>query len=104
MSWNNANKNLADYTRQLTERSELAETPKTQLDTLPETNEVKESLRYKAIVKFSNAVILTGEDWINFKKQFENVYEGFFMKLRDTYPGLSTGDTRLAALLKLRLS
>lgn len=41
MSWNNANKNLADYTRQLTERSELAETPKTQLDTLSETNEVK---------------------------------------------------------------
>lgn len=39
-----------------------------------------------------------------FKKQFENVYEGFFVKLRHTCPGLSTGDIRLAALLKLRLS
>lgn len=96
--------NLLEYTRQLTERSELAESLKTQLDALLEKNEVKESLRYKAIVKLSNAVILTDEDWINFKKQFENVYEGFFVKLRDTYPDLSTGDIRLAALLKLRLS
>lgn len=96
--------NLLEYTKQLTERSELAEALKTQLDALLETNEIKESQRYKAIVKLSNAVILTDEDWINFKKQFENVYEGFFIKLRDTYPDLSTGDIRLAALLKLRLS
>lgn len=96
--------NLLEYTKQLTERSELAESLKTQLDALLEKNEVKESLRYKAIAELSNAVILTDEDWINFKKQFENVYEGFFVKLRDTYPDLSTGDIRLAALLKLRLS
>ncbi len=95
---------LANYTRQLAERAELIESLKKQLTETFELNNANTDIRYKAIEQLSNSVILTDDDWVQFKKQFENVYEGFFVKLRETYPDLSIGDIRLASLLKLKLS
>jgi len=81
---------LLDFTKMLAERGEIIDELKLK--------------RYKAIEQLSNASILTDEDWKKFKKQFEAVYEGFFSKLKDQYPELSTGDIRLAAILKLKLT
>lgn len=94
---------LLDYTQQLSERAEKIEDLKRQLEKAFDKENISESARYKALEKLSYASILTDDDWKNFKKQFEAVYPGFFTKIKDQYPDFSTGDARLAAILKLKL-
>lgn len=95
---------LLDYTRLLAERNEKIEELTKELDVTLEKNKIDEKSRHKAIQHLTNASILTDDDWKNFKKQFESVYEGFFAKLKVQYPDFSTGDIRLAAILKLKLT
>ncbi len=95
---------LIDYTKMLTERGEMIDQLKEKLhDTmLKEISDDK--LKFKAIQQLTQASILTDDDWVQFKKQFESVYEGFFPKLQQQYHDLSAGDMRLAALMKLQLN
>ena len=47
--------------------------------------------------------LLTDHDWLNFKDTFERLYPGFFERLKATAPGVTSAETRLAALMKLNL-
>lgn len=47
--------------------------------------------------------LLTDEDWEQFKILFEKVYKGFFVKLKNSNWNLTVGETRLLALIKLKL-
>jgi ligand-binding sensor domain-containing protein len=48
---------------------------------------------------------LSGDkDWEMFEEAFNQVHDEFFKKLKTRFPGLTTGDLRLAAFLKLNLS
>lgn len=49
-------------------------------------------------------VLLTEDDWKEFKQMFSEVYPKFFEQLHIDYPGLSQGEVRLLALCKLQLS
>jgi DNA-binding CsgD family transcriptional regulator len=51
----------------------------------------------------TNSTILTNDDWEKFKDLFEQVYKGFFTKLRDKYANLSKAEIRLISLMKLNL-
>ena len=51
----------------------------------------------------NNATILTNEDWEKFKDLFEQVYKGFFIRLKDKFPNLTNAETRLISLIKLNL-
>jgi hypothetical protein len=48
-------------------------------------------------------VILTDEDWQQFKALFEQVYPDFLKNLQDKYQELSPAETRLLVLLKLNI-
>jgi len=95
---------LLDFTHMLAERGEIIDDLKIKLENTLETGKITDAARYKAIEQLSNASILTDDDWKKFKKQFEGVYSGFFSKLKEHYPEMSTGDIRLAAILKLKLT
>ncbi len=60
-----------------------------------ETNTQLESLHQK--------VILTDDDWQQFKTLFEQVYPTFLRNLHDKYQDISPAETRLLALLKLNI-
>ncbi len=47
--------------------------------------------------------ILTKEDWIDFKKQFNKVYPNYFYMLREIYPQFSQAEIRYLCLVKLNL-
>jgi tetratricopeptide (TPR) repeat protein len=100
------NKNeLMKYTRQLLEKNRLIEEIAVNLEELDlDVNELKEKSRIDKIEKLTEARIVTEEDWTNFKKLFEKVFPGFFVKLKDMYQGITAAEIRLAALLKLKLS
>ncbi|MFN0049944.1 MAG: tetratricopeptide repeat protein [Cytophagales bacterium] len=97
---------LLDFARMLAERGVIIDDLKHKLEHDQGNSKDKnpDAIRYRALEQLSNASILTDEDWKKFKKQFEAVHEGFFSKIKDKYPDFSTGDIRLAAILKLKLS
>lgn len=65
-----------------------------------DTNSKKEEL----LPKLYESVILTEDDWKHFKEMFENVYDGFFAKLKNSIPSITTSEMRLSALMKLNLT
>jgi tetratricopeptide (TPR) repeat protein len=93
---------LREYSRMLAKNSETLASLQNRLKEALENK--KENQRYEEISKLSRLSILTQDDWNDFKNRFEEVYTGFFAKLRENYSDLSQGDIRLLALLKLRLS
>lgn len=54
--------------------------------------------------KLQSFVLLTEENWLDFKKLFEKLNPGFFEYFADNYPDLTNAEVRLAALIKLNLS
>ncbi len=54
--------------------------------------------------KLVETIILTEEDWIEFKRTFEKVYPGFISKIQGNYQELTIAEIRLLTLMKLNLS
>jgi tetratricopeptide (TPR) repeat protein len=56
------------------------------------------------IEELSKQIILTEDDWQNFKQLFEKTYPAFFKTIREKTPGITEAEQRMAALLKLQLN
>lgn len=65
-----------------------------------ETGSAEELVAKESLV---GKTLLTDHDWLNFKDTFERLYPGFFERLKATAPGVTSAETRLAALMKLNL-
>lgn len=55
----------------------------------------------KQVDDLSRQIILTEGDWELFKKSFDEVYPGFYTTLRQTIPGITNAEARMACLIKL---
>ncbi|MCW3085245.1 MAG: hypothetical protein JWP12_2611 [Bacteroidetes bacterium] len=44
------------------------------------------------------------KDWAEFNLSFESLHKDFYLKLREAYPGISSNDLKICALIKLNLS
>jgi len=58
----------------------------------------------QTIRELSHQMILTENDWQNFKSLFEKTYPSFFKILRDKAPGITEAEQRMAALIKIQLN
>ncbi|MCB9064284.1 MAG: tetratricopeptide repeat protein [Chitinophagales bacterium] len=100
-----AQNRLSNFTESLKEKNRLIEDFSAEIErlqSLPCSNELpytKENL-----TKLQNSIILTEEQWEDFRDTFEEVHEGFFMRLKAKIPGLTAGETRFMALSKLGLN
>lgn len=54
--------------------------------------------------ELSRQTILTEEDWDKFRKLFEKIYPGFFIKLKQKAPDITVAEQRMAALTRLHLT
>jgi tetratricopeptide (TPR) repeat protein len=89
---------LKSYIQKLKEKNDLLEQLHQEINT--ETISIE---RTETINRLLDATILTEADWKNFRQLFEQVYPGFFIRLKEKMPDLSATDTRLLALTKLQL-
>ncbi len=64
----------------------------------------KEQDNAEARAQLENSVLLTDEQWDNFRRLFEKVHKGFFIKLNKKIPDLTATEERFLALVKLNLS
>ena len=60
--------------------------------------------KVKRFEKLLNSVLLTENDWSDFRKVFDKLHYGFLPRLKLRHPDLTEGEKRLAVLIKLRLS
>jgi DNA-binding CsgD family transcriptional regulator len=97
------NKELASYTINFVQKSELMEELKRNLQTItPESTDVAKKIA--SINKIVENSYQVDREWEDFKMQFENVHHNFFMTLKDRCPELTNGDLKLCALLKLNMN
>ncbi|AWH86444.1 hypothetical protein HYN59_15605 [Flavobacterium album] len=93
-----ANKEMLDrYTQSLVEKSHLIDDLEKQLTESGKADDT-------ALSKLSNSRILTREDWAEYKRLFDKVYPGFFIKMRQKYPDITDADERILAFSKLNIS
>lgn len=91
------------YTQSLIEKSETINRINHELE-LVKGNSSSEEAQIAKIHKILQSNIVTDEDWENFKKAFEDIYPGFFSRLRFRHPTITVSELRLSALIKLNLS
>ena len=56
------------------------------------------------IEELSRQMILTDDDWQNFKQLFEQTYPSFFNQLKVKAPGITEAEQRMAALIRIQLN
>lgn len=88
------NRELTSYSLQLIERDDL-------LDQLIEHIDKDKSRKAKSL-KFARKR-LDSDLWEEFEKRFVNIHQGFYERLTNKYPVLTTNDLKFCALVKLNL-
>lgn len=91
---------LQEFINSLKLKNELLESSKEELFTLRQ----KLDNQTDAEDNLVNSVILTDDDWRRFRKLFERVHPGFFDRLEQQLPELSSSEVRLLTLYRLELS
>lgn len=96
---------LVDFTRNIQEKNELIERISEEIANL------KEGGLYTAVPideallsKLQQSILLTDEQWNEFKATFDKVHSGFIARLRERLPDLTPAETRFVVLSKLKLS
>ncbi|MCG8387816.1 MAG: tetratricopeptide repeat protein [Cytophagales bacterium] len=97
------NKEIVNFALQITEKNEFIEMVNHQINKLKTTSKEGsgEIQKLAMLVRDHLSISRQREE---FNAHVENVYDAFFKRLDDRYPGLSQAEKKLAALLRLNLS
>ena len=90
---------LLNFTENLKQKNSLIE----QLEAKLKNTELEKD-QSEHIEKLLQSIILTEDDWNEFRKLFEKAHPGYIYRLKNKYCNLTETDIRLFTLLKLRLS
>ncbi len=95
--------NLQKLTQNIIKKNTQIQTLGVELDKIKSTDEVGDEKidHLNELIQFR---ILTSEDWSEFKKLFDEVYRGFFVKLKFEHPALTKSEIKLFMVSKLNLS
>lgn len=96
---------LNNFTQTLKEKNQLIENFSAEIErlqALPCSNELPDSK--ENLSKLQSAIILTDDQWNDFRELFEQVHGGFLLRLKEKLPDLTPAETRFMALSKLKLS
>ena len=96
------NNELANTTMNLLRKNETLNKLKEALQKFPAAENPNKEL--KNLLRLIDGHITSNRDWELLEESFNNVHGNFFKKLKNEYPGLTPGDLRLAAYLKMNLS
>lgn len=98
-----AQSELQLFTQHLLEKNQLIAGYQQELaKNADKTNHQDTGEQTKNMHSLQNAQILTPDDWEKFKMLYEKVHPGFFARVRQNYPEITTAEKRLLALLRLK--
>lgn len=96
---------MADFVNLLmAKNTQLTYNERSQGDAVIEDSPTTAEIEDVSSENLYNNRILTDSDWELFKRRFEQLYPGYILRLRSTYPELSSGEERLFLLIKINLN
>ena len=98
-----ANGQLEQYIANIKDKNALIEKISFQLQVANRANSLSAEEADKYIKNLQQSVILTEENWLEFKGLFEKVFPNFFSDLSQYYDDLNPAEVRLLALQRLEL-
>ncbi len=97
-------KELTSHTLNLVQKNSTMEELKENINTLIKRDNKLETKELKELGKLVDYSFNLDKDWEEFSMYFEQVHKNFFTNLLEAYPGLTTSECRLCALIKLNLT
>jgi tetratricopeptide (TPR) repeat protein/DNA-binding CsgD family transcriptional regulator len=94
-----AKEQLAMFRQNIIEKTNLIEKLQAQVEQKETTAE-----QFQILDELSQQTILTENDWERFKKLFEKIHPGFFVKLKERSIDITVAEQRMAALTRLHLT
>ncbi|HJW30459.1 MAG TPA: helix-turn-helix transcriptional regulator, partial [Saprospiraceae bacterium] len=95
---------LESYTNTIREKNELIDSFSDEIEKMRASDSHHLDERTNQLQELMHASILTEEDWNHFRRMFDTVHPGFFVRLKEKMSDLTPAETRLLALTKLQLA
>lgn len=97
------NKQITTHTLNIIQKNEMLRDLKYQLEEIIKTHEGLSQNELKKLLKIIDESFRHDKDWDEFKIYFEQIYSGFYAKLKVNYPDLTNQELRHCALIRLNL-
>lgn len=98
------NKQITTHTLNIIQKNEMLRDMRVQLEDIVKSTEGVPHNELKRLLKTIDESFRLDKDWEEFKLYFEQIYTGFYAKLKINYPELSNQELRHCALIRLNLS
>lgn len=98
----NAEDKLRDFTRALSQKTQLVEQFSRELEQYKARED--DSEYNETLIQLQQSTILTDEEWVDFRNRFEQVHKGFLHRLKTKLPDLTPAEVRFMVLSKLKFS
>jgi tetratricopeptide (TPR) repeat protein len=100
-----AEEQLSECRRVLEEQGRTLEACQAELERMSHPAAARETEEHIMILEqLHKTAIITEEGWISFREQFEKVYSGFFVRMKEKFPEVTPAEMRLMALVKLNIT
>lgn len=96
------NQNLVNLSLHINQKNQLLKNFESTL--AKKEKEADDTDIYNAVKKALKESLRVDEDWKEFELYFNDLYSGFYDKLKNDYPDLTNNELRVCSLAKLRLS
>lgn len=100
----NKEQELTSYTLNFVQKNEGITDLKQQLEQLRKKLEAPHRAEVQSLIRKLDGLLRSDDDWAAFRRHFESVHPKLMTSLSQDYPGLTTSDFRLIALIRLNLS
>lgn len=98
------NKQITTHTLNIIQKNEMLRDMRAQLEEIVKTTEGAPHASLKKLLRTIDESFRLDKDWEEFKLYFEQIYTGFYAKLKVSYPDLTNQELRHCALIRLNLN
>lgn len=98
------NKQITTHTLNIIQKNEMLKDLRDQLESIIKSTTGAPHNELKKLLKIIDESFRLDKDWEEFKLYFEQIYTGFYAKLKVNYPELTNQELRHCALIRLNLS
>ncbi len=98
------NKQITTHTLNIIQKNEMLKELREKLEAIVKATEGGPHNELKKLLKIIDESFRLDKDWEEFKLYFEQIYTGFYAKLKINYPELTNQELRHCALIRLNLS
>ena len=98
------NKQITTHTLNIIQKNEMMQALRDQLEGVIKSSNGSTHNELKKMLKLIDESYRLDKDWEEFKLYFEQIYTGFYAKLKVNYPDLTNQELRHCALIRLNLS